>query len=229
MVPVSSIVLTTLSSTNKFTRFVEGVLGVATCSVKLMILIAACPRSGTLYIAEVLGKMGFDVGHERLHKDGIVDYRLAMGFERLEGSEDVLFHQVRHPLNTISSLVPLLAKGDIWKKCKECIPEDNVVERAVKFWYYWNRMIEAQRPDFTYKVEDFLEREVFDKFCKFIGAFTSLKMVKEVKKVPTDRNSTYNRQVPKGYAKRYTWKDMEEKCGKWANKARSLGLKYGYG
>ena len=75
-----------------------------------MILVAACPRSGTLYITKILGKMGFEVGHERLHKDGIVDYRLALGFDGPREHRRVFFHQVRHPLNTISSLVPLIAR-----------------------------------------------------------------------------------------------------------------------
>lgn len=69
---------------------------------------------------------------------------------------DLVFHQVRHPLAAIGSLATM-NKGGFWhwqEKHTGISGDMDRVVRAARFWLEWNRICEAQRPDFTYRIED---------------------------------------------------------------------------
>ena len=144
-----------------------------------MILVAAHRRSGTRYTAKFLRKLGFKVGDNRVRADGAVSW-VHVGVGRykdrlvLPNQFDRIFHQVRHPLDVISSSqyitkptekflreniereLPQLHIGrtDAYPK-----PSDENTKFQMITWLEWNKKIEALKPEFRFKVE-YLERLV---------------------------------------------------------------------
>ena len=157
---------------------------------QLKFVIASTPRSGTHYIAAVLNKVGVLTTHELLCKYchcwwtveeapilGEVSWLLA---PRLDAKPDniVLFHQTRHPVPTINSIIrtkhmePLRSQNTEWlfsgatKKLKLVWPRllSNDIEpikaRAIYFWIEWHKAIlEQSKPSilidnyYRYQVE----------------------------------------------------------------------------
>jgi len=81
-----------------------------------MIVIIGCARSGTKYISSLFNKVGYDVGHEKLGKDGIASWGLVPdsgkvpygpSFSELRGRDMTVIHQVREPLAAIASIETL--------------------------------------------------------------------------------------------------------------------------
>ncbi len=144
-----------------------------------MILVAAHRRSGTRYTAKFLRKLGFKVGDNRVRADGAVSWvHVGVGQYKdrgvLPNQFDRIFHQLRHPLDVISSAqfitkptekflreniereLPQLHIGrtDAYPK-----PSDENTKFQMITWVEWNKKNEALNPEFRFKVED-LERLV---------------------------------------------------------------------
>jgi hypothetical protein len=119
------------------------------------IYIAACARSGTVYITEVLKELGYKIGHEATDIDGSVGYHLAVV------KPDNCFHQVRHPLKQIASMLDHQSWG-FMNQVIEC--EGRGLLGCMQYWLLWNELIEEfciwryrieQLPDIW---EEFLDR-----------------------------------------------------------------------
>lgn len=127
------------------------------CNNDHKINIAACPRSGTTYIAEVLREMGYYIGHEQQGGDGTVGYHLAV-----IKPENAL-HQVRHPLKQIASM---LAHRN-WGFVNEVIQEvDTELYGCMVCWLKINTMCE-EFCVWRYQIEEL--PEVWDEFVERIG------------------------------------------------------------
>ena len=128
-----------------------------------LLLITGCARSGTTYISKLLAEAGLRIGHERVRRNGICSWDLAVDPD--EGRWNVkkgqynfahIFHQVRHPLKTISSVYSTEDAASwnfIMKHLKEIQPEDSHLVKCAKYWYYWNLAAE-RRAEWTYRIED---------------------------------------------------------------------------
>lgn len=136
-----------------------------------MVIITACPYSGTKYTVKILRNLGLDVGHETLEKDGAVSWRhIAMTDDdqqlaALDGRGIIRLHQVRHPLITIASLQKL--NGKIWYEVAKCAermhlpwnPTEGTFDardhtlRTMRLWYYWNKN-GMEAADEVYCIED---------------------------------------------------------------------------
>lgn len=159
--------------------------------VHLLVLVTGCGRSGTRYTTFVLRRLGLDVGHERLGKDGIASWSLAVDADHVPWgpslralSFDVILHQTRHPLRVVNSVMSF--KDESWRFICEHIPcslEDSLPLRAAAYWYHWNAEAE-RRADLTFRVENMTcaLREI----CEMLGieADTSA-----LDRVPTDVNT----------------------------------------
>lgn len=127
-----------------------------------MLIITGCGRSGTHYTTKVLRSLGLDIYTERLGKDGVADWKLAIEPYRdfYDGEiieEAVIIHQVRHPLDTIASLHTFANISWAFIQC--FIPmsgKEPVLLKAMKYWYYWN-LIAQRKSQFTYRVEDLID------------------------------------------------------------------------
>jgi len=133
-----------------------------------MILITGCGRSGTTYTTVVLRALGLKILHEKMGKDGTVNWRLPydlpygpmMPLNRyptngLDGFGHI-FHQVRNPLKAIPSIHTVTARS--WKYISQTEPKiqmsDPLLIRCMKYWMYWNKQCQ-KISEMTYQIENF--------------------------------------------------------------------------
>ena len=134
------------------------------------LLITGCGRSGTKYITHLLRRLGLDVRHERMGRDGIASWGMAVdagavawGVPMRDFAFEQVFHQVRDPREVIASATTF--KPDSWAFICAHTPiplDEPVLLRAAKYWYYWN--LEAEKiAHWRYRIDAF--HQVFDEFC----------------------------------------------------------------
>lgn len=125
-------------------------------------LILAHPRSGTGYMANLFKLNGLDVGHEYMGKDGTSNWQFAVcaekypydvdGIRRQDVSFETVIHVIRKPIDAINSIAFTEERSEAFRA--EYVPIiGNVFERAVLSYYGWNRLIAAQQPHKTIKLE----------------------------------------------------------------------------
>ena len=224
-----------------------------------LLLITGCARSGTSDISKLLGETGLRVGHERVRRNGVCSWDLAVDPE--EGRWKIkkgqykfahIFHQVRHPLKTISSVYST-EDEDSWnyimKHLKEIDPEDSHLIKCAKYWYYWNLQAE-KRAEWTYRIEDIsilldefgrrleskLDKKILteDSRCNFTWTETidpwdqiGKQLVRRLDKAALKRIAKDTHT--KGPHKDFTWEDLQREIDPelYAN-IRALAKKYGY-
>ena len=123
-------------------------------------LVVSVGRSGTKYVAFLLRSLGLDVGHESAGAHGIVSWYLAADADSVpHGPPSTqfvfghVFHQVRHPLRVIPSLMSL--RPETWSfvaRHTGCAPEDPLPVRCAKLWLHWNELAEA-KAEWRYRIE----------------------------------------------------------------------------
>ena len=91
------------------------------------LLVTGCGRSGTKYISLFLTKMGVQCGHEKIGKDGVAAWSLAVDSEayhmhlrRRDYNFYTILHQVRNPLDVIKSSHTITASS--WAYIEKFIP-----------------------------------------------------------------------------------------------------------
>lgn len=125
-------------------------------------LILGTGRSGSGYIAQVLRAARVVCGHEDWynpwdsHVDGLdIESSWAAIVEGVDDFEGPIFHQVRHPLDVISSLLKQRSAGRYAAMRDRMFPyiPDDPVEVALFNWFYFVEACEhvAQR---TWRLED---------------------------------------------------------------------------
>jgi hypothetical protein len=155
------------------------------------LLVTGCGRSGTKYIALVLRRLGLDVQHEAMGRDGVVSWYMAVDAEgvpfgpaRQDCEFEHVLHQVRHPLAVIASAASF--KPQTWEFICAHIPVsmvDPLPLRCAKYWYYWN--LEAERvAHWRYRVEDLTS--VFETLCARLRVRGDTAVLE---RVPTDLNT----------------------------------------
>jgi len=190
------------------------------------LLITGCGRSGTTYISDVMQKCGVNLPHEDVGIAGTVSwfstYRgLSLTHHLAPDVKFVhTFHQVRHPLSTISSVYWSFDQGSwnfIESNIKYIHPRDSLLEKSSKYWYYWNLKAESIS-EWTYRVESI--GEVWPEFCRRLSMNFNPKVLGEV---PRDTN-TWNMVKHK-----FTWKELQEQIDPdLFDDIQALALKYGY-
>jgi len=124
------------------------------------VLIVGCGRSGTMYMANLLQNSGYDVGHEKLGKHGVISWFMVENLISLtdglftvsDKEHPCVYHQVRNPLHVISSWFALMTPIDryrpdllfILKHSPEISKEDSPIVFCAKYWYYWNLKAEKR-------------------------------------------------------------------------------------
>ena len=136
------------------------------------IFVAACARSGTMYMTKVLSRLGYKIGHEMSDADGSVGYHLAVIKPKN------CFHQVRHPLKQISSMFDHQSWG-FMNQVIEC--HGKGLLGCMQYWLKWNELLE-EFCVWRYQLEKI--QEVWPEFLERVGhSFEPLP------DVPTDTNS----------------------------------------
>lgn len=137
-----------------------------------MIKITGVIRSGTQYMSRCLEAVGINMPHERYGIDGIVSPLHT--FDKPDIKWDYVLHQVRNPVNTISTMHTMLDGTWARFKTESITPDFRNLKNLMHFWLYWNEAIE-KISDYRYKVED-LEKEwgyLMDKIFKHPCHFPS--------------------------------------------------------
>ncbi len=124
------------------------------------VLITGHGRSGTGYTAKLLQSHGIDVGHEVHGTEGIVSWpHITQGHLSWIGDVvleqyDQIVHQVRHPLQVISSAQTM--KDEAFEYMFSAIGHPGG-ERGLRWymwsWLYWNEFVE-QFADWRFQVEE---------------------------------------------------------------------------
>ena len=167
------------------------------------IFICGSPRSGTSYMTLVLRELGYDIGHEKVGEDGSVGYHLAV----IQPKN--CLHQVRHPINQISSMQALCHWGFM----------DTVVNVTnhkllgmMQCWLQWNEICESFCV-WRYKLEDLpnVWLEFLDKINhKWVP----------IPDIPTNINSWKHTML--------NWEDLFGTDDSLAQKIYDKHLEYGY-
>jgi GR25 family glycosyltransferase involved in LPS biosynthesis len=139
------------------------------------ILALGHPRCGSGYTASLLSAFKQNVGHEQLLTDGICSWMFAVfdqyPFAGNDGAKNRDFkyfkhiiHHVRSPLASISSIIRDDNYSEVSNNFRrkhikinfdiDVNQYDNSIERAVASYIYWNKIIENQNPNISFRVED---------------------------------------------------------------------------
>jgi hypothetical protein len=203
--------------------------GVAAGTGPAVILVTGCGRSGTLYIARVLQRLGLDVGHERLGRDGIVSSLWAVTDSKYPPYHqqgpypmfNIVLHQVREPLATIGSLTTAQPISWDWT-CKHIDVDRGapVLRRAAEYWLRWNELCEHQAA-YTYRIESL--NEVWEMWMGYVRSTNSL-LAEQAATAILDGLST---DVHHREHRAVTWEDVEAATPLYRD-IKELARHYGY-
>ena len=216
---------------------------------KRQILVTGVQRSGTHFTWEMLARLGIHVHHEGLGPAGSVSWlftwKAATYVINNPASLDarrhrfcVVFHQVRHPLRVISSVVRATRAHDrFWDWLYGVEPgldrTDPPVRRAARLWLLQNRRLE-KIADARFLVEETSPRAVCsaagfpDFLCRGDGRHhaTSSKVVQPILEPRRLARSEALRVPSKVPA--VSWAAVERLAAALAAACRDLAAAYGY-
>ena len=173
-------------------------------------LVTGHPRTGTGYIASLLGQMGFDVGHEKAGADGLSSWMFAADAQEypyaLDGISahrdhlhwDLLLHVVRDPATAIPSII----RENRWAPPSYAFRRSQILktfgvdldacgselERAIRSLVYWTRLVADMRPAVQLRLED--AHETLPRFL-FERGLVDQKCWPELDTAPVNANKKY--------------------------------------
>lgn len=196
--------------------------------LKRFLLITGCSRSGTTFIADALSLCGLDIGHEIMGDDGCSSWFMCLDdgegpWKNCPTAKGIdfehIFHQVRYPLDAISSIYATehpLAIQFFSNNIPEINPWDSNLVKSCKFWYYWNLYAE-KKAEWRYQIEQI--EEVWDEMGLRLGIALDRNVLKEI----SPKTNHRKRQV------QFTWLELAEKLPEdLFAKIQELALRYGY-
>jgi hypothetical protein len=219
------------------------------------LLVTGCGRSGTRYLTFLLRRLGLDVRHERLGRDGIASWTMAVDAERRPYgppssmcSFEQVFHQVRHPLAVIGSVTTFGPES--WAFVCEhtpCHPDQPVLLRAATYWLHWTA--EADRiATWRYRVEAI--DDVLPELCRRLEVECDVSVLASVPRDVNTRSrgrllhladelgervhvgvpAVVRQAIARDGARRQpTWADLAAMDAELAERIRARAREYGYG
>lgn len=209
------------------------------------LLIVACARSATMFIARAFCKVGLRLGHEYVGEGGCASHWFArdaawhsvwtdkkahVGERRSDYTFEFVWHQVRDPLKVITSNTYTMTR-DHRRWLAEVWPQDFAKGRsklhyAMMYWLLWNQECEAYAQR-TYRVEDI--DALWSELCAEVG-------------IQSDTVPALDRQMnrPMRWGKPFvdrekikaapdlTWNDLEREDAITTDRIRALAASYGY-
>ena len=143
---------------------------------KKLILGLGHPRTGTGYTAKLLQSWGLDVKHEKMGKDGTVDWSLAAG-KSLWQDVDLkgwdwqhIIYCARDPRESIPSIVYTENIGEASEKFRKEMGVrcgSNPIMNAINSLYKWDQLITELEPNLIFRIED--EGEELFKYLETVG------------------------------------------------------------
>ena len=161
------------------------------------------------------------IEHEKMGRDGTVSSWFAVDTyyyprnhsgRRSDFRFGIVLHQVRHPLDVISSLETAIpASWWHWQQALTGVSKESE-HAAARFWLRWNELCEESGADLVYRIEDI--GEVWPQLSRLIFG--------EERPLPPVRTD-YGR-LRRRNRKAVTWKDL----GPWEEPVRKKAAEYGY-
>lgn len=182
-------------------------------------------HAGTFFVAEMFQALGIDVRHELVGGDGVAGWNfthlLRDEFPQHGLHKDsVVFQQVRHPLEVISSVVCMLEQTwiDMGDRAKhrgyDWNPlDDNHPVRGMKYWIAWNHFA-AGIADYTYRLE--AVRSALPIILNMIGLQNE-----PMPQVPPRLNRHKYDHI-------FTWAELHEANSYLCKIVREMSVLYGY-
>lgn len=208
------------------------------------ILVTGCGRSGTLFFARTLRKLGLDVGHEEDGADGVVScYHGAPGpypedpGRKRNGIDEVIAPRtlvlVREPLHVIASTMKIFRKRDWdWIEAELSKPwtlhhglagtfpkvRRSPLLRSACYWSAWTFHMIRHEDSMLLRVEDTERR--WREITKFLEL-----PIRPYPNVPTttNRSTGFMRALP------LEWEDLESADPLIYETVRGDSRMYGYG
>ncbi len=193
------------------------------------IIITGCGRSATGFVRHYFNEFGIRIGHEKLEKHGISSWTLVPdtyksvwgpSYKTISYLEMPIIHQVRNPLDVISSVRKVFSDKKSWEFISKFIPlekNDTQIVKSMKYWYYWNLLAE-KKAIYTYRVEN-IENEM--KNILAIGKFKiSISKINTLKNISKKVNSRKHYNLD--------WDDLRNADKELTCKIVGLAKKYGY-
>jgi len=198
--------------------------------VILPALITCYPRSGSRYTAKLLQAMGVDMPHEMIGEHGTVSWEFASDAE-YKTECDLIIHQTRDPLKTISSAVfHLSPMGFVFMF--DTVGKPHGISNDPKDWtfpdrvrivmhtyYHWNKLIETKAM-YRYKVED-IETHIF----YILDLIDPDWIGREYKQI--DEYGIPKNENTKGHDD-LTWADLAARDSVMTSKIQLMAKSYGY-
>lgn len=192
-------------------------------------LITGCARSGMVYTKRALMRSNLKKQGLIRNRHWMVSWTMATGCKKLakEPSNEVtfehIFHQVRNPLDVISSLYTCFDNTDgvFWKFVRTHVSEikegDPLIIQCAKYWYYWNLRCEKMA-EYRYRVED-IEGQL-GQFKKRAGVIVNQDFLSQL---PTNYNHWWT------IREKFTWAKLKKELPPdiYYN-LQKMAKKYGY-
>lgn len=193
-----------------------------------MIAVIGCGRSGTKYFSVLMKNFGLNIGHEKLEKHGISSWCIVPdsnisifgpSFSDLEHLHIPVVHQIRDPLNTISSTLTFMNFS--WIFIQRFIPiskMDSTLLKSMKYWYYWNLMAQ-KKAVYSYQIEN-IKNEI-DRIID-IGDFRQI--------ISGDKNTVdeTSKKINSRPHENLSWEELENEDEYLASKIYELAIGFGY-
>mgnify|MGYP001101801554 FL=1 len=134
------------------------------------------PRTGTGYTAKLLQSWGLDVGHEKMGKDGTVDWSLVAGKSLWQDVDLKAFNWqhiiycIRDPKESIASIVYTENTGGLSEEFRDkhgVKNNTNPIISAINSLYKWDGLISKIGPNVIFRIED--EGEDLFKYLESAG------------------------------------------------------------
>lgn len=188
-------------------------------------VVASTGRSGSGYISEVLTRAGIKCGHEAYFNpfgertEGLVGDSSWCAVPDIHHYPGVVFHQVRHPLDVITSLVRFPTDPEIYRswQCRLFDDPGDPIVYGMLDWITYNRRIEE------YAVTRWQVERVDLAVLRCVSETLDLPLTDPedaLASVPKD----WNRHRPDG---RLGWWDLPD--GALKNEMQQMAVRYGYG
>jgi hypothetical protein len=176
------------------------------------IYVCATARAGTMYMSKVLNKLGYNIGHEMVEEDGCVGYPLVVI------KPDNCFHQVRHPLKQIASMMAHKS----WGFMEDIIDiPGRGLFGCMTYWLEWNKLCE-EFCVWRYRLEDL--PSVWSEFLDRIGHEPC-----EIPDVSTTENSSKKSHYYEKFRyEEVSWADLFKCHKQLAQEILDKANEYGY-
>lgn len=183
----------------------------------MTVIITGCGRSGTRYTSKLLQMCGLRIGHELWGGDGLCSWYIGSKLDRFK--DCTIIHQVRNPVDTISSLMTF--KPQSWKYIswftKTPLKADYEY-KAMRYYLEWNRMVQ-KHAHHRFRVEDIDAQ--FPRLCKWCGIEPNWDALRSLRRdVNTRKESRRYHTIG--------WDYMYSRRPALADKIRKLARSYGY-